>query len=101
MKTVGRIAAVVFGVLALSVPAAFAQTPDYPGGAPPQVAGVEIVNTPAAPPPAQVAGVELVRGETQGGLALTGADIAGIIVVGFGAIALGAVLVRSARRRTA
>jgi hypothetical protein len=84
VKTVGRIAAVVFGVLALSVPAAFAQTPDYPGGAPPQVAGVE-----------------LVRGETQGGLALTGADIAGIIVVGFGAIALGAVLVRSARRRTA
>jgi hypothetical protein len=89
--------------VALSAAPASAQTVDYPGGTPPQVAGEQIVQTPAAAPVAaspapQVLGTEIARGETQGGLALTGADIAGLVLVGFGAIAVGVTVVRRTRR---
>jgi len=99
MKTkawISRFAAVGGAVVALSLPlGASAQTaPDYPGGAPPQVLGESLTKE----VPTQVLGESVSRGGPA--LPVTGADIAGLVALGAGAIATGTVLVRRSRVRS-
>jgi len=105
---VARLVAVGGVVVALGLPgAAGAQTaPDYPGGPPPQVQGESL----GREVPTEVLGESQgrqvpteVRGESvsRGGqpLPVTGADVAGLVALGLGSIAAGAVLVRRGRAR--
>jgi hypothetical protein len=109
VRTIWRLALVVVGMVVLVAAPAFAETSvDYPGGKPPVVGGVEIANpsapavSPAVAVQPQVAGVEIVApAPTAAGLALTGADIAGMVVIALGAIGIGVVIVRRTRHRTA
>ena len=98
MKTkawISRIVAAGGVAVALSLPtAAMAQTAPYPGGQAPQVMGEQLSRVPT-----QVLGESVSRGGS--GLAVTGADIAGMVVLGFGAIGAGTVLVRRSRVRPA
>ena len=86
-------------VLALSLPvAAGAQTaPAYPGGNPPQVMSENL----SREVPTRVLGESQSRSSAGDTLPVTGGDIAGMVAVGAGAIATGAVLVRRSRVRTA
>lgn len=99
MKTkawISRIVAAGGVAVALSLPtSAMAQL--YPGGQPPEVQGEQLARPTEVP--TQVLGESVSRGGA--GLAVTGADIAGMVVLGFGAIGAGTVLVRRSRVRTA
>lgn len=89
--------------------------PDYPGpdapGVPTEVAGVVIARNPSAAPAPEVAGTQASRGASRGttgaaaptgqALPVTGGDIAGLVVLGFGAIGTGGVLLRRSRARSA
>lgn len=79
--------------------AASAQTTDYPGSPPPEVQGESISrDLPQVPgEKAQVLGENLSRGG--GSLPVTGGDIAGLAVLGLGAVVTGSVLVRRSRPR--
>ena len=89
MTTRGRIVSIVFAAAAAVVPAvpALAQ---YPGTQPPEVLPSD---TETAGPSVEVKGEKEVRG-----IAVTGADVAGLAVIGGVAVA-GGVLIRRASRR--
>lgn len=115
MRNLSRGLFVLVGSLTLFVVApnfAAAQSaPDYPGpaapGVPTEVAGVVIARNPSAAPAPVVAGTQASRGATGAAaptgqaLPVTGGDIAGLVVLGFGAIGTGGVLLRRSRARSA
>lgn len=92
--------AIFAGGLALAGPAV-AQTSTYVGVAPPQVGAVDATSgTRAASVVADQAQVRPQVANTSG-LAFTGADIAGLTMLGGISIGVGVVAVRSGRRRAA
>jgi hypothetical protein len=94
-------ATILVGGLAIAGPAA-AQTPTYVGVTPPAVGTVDsttgtrgaVLSTQGQITP-QVASTQASRG----GLALTGADIGGLVLIGGISIGVGVVAVRASRRR--
>lgn len=86
-------------VFALSLPvAAGAQpVPPYPGGNAPRVMSENL----SREVPTKVLGESVTRSGGGDTLPVTGGDIAGLVVVGAGAIATGTILVRRSRARTA
>ena len=81
--------------LAVVGPVRVAAADDYPITNPPSVEGVALVRAPE--PTVKVLGVSAARtaGTT---LPVTGGDIAGLTLMGLGAVGVGAVLVRRSRR---
>lgn len=75
----------------VGMPSAALAAPDYVGGTPPEVKG----NSFTRPP--EVQGVTATR--EPAGLPITGGDVAGMTLVGLGAIGVGTVLVRRGRTR--
>lgn len=74
----------------VGLPSAASAAPDYVGETPPEVEG----NSFTRPP--EVRGVTVTR---EPGLPITGGDVAGMTLVGLGAIGVGTVLVRRGRTR--
>ncbi len=91
MRMRARIASIVFAAAATIVPAvpALAQ---YPGSQPPEVLPSD---TETAGPSVEVKGEKEVRG-----VAVTGADVAGIAVIGGVAVAGGLLIRRASKRPT-
>jgi hypothetical protein len=91
MSARSRILAVgLAGGAVIGIPSAALAAEDYVGVTPPEVEG----NSFSRPP--QVQGVTVTR---EPGLPITGGDIAGMTLLGFGALAAGTVLLRRGRTR--
>jgi hypothetical protein len=70
---------------------------DYVGKTPPQEEDRVLGTTFSREP--QVESVRTSRAPEAGGLPITGGDVAGMTLIGFGAVALGSVLLRRGRTR--